>query len=108
MKLGYDEVPIISLDHLNDEQRRAYGIVHNQLTMISGFDIDKLTEELEAIRNINMKKYDLTIPEEPIDKGLDEIDDEETLVVDPQKGQSVESLFDQLTKEGYTCRLITL
>lgn len=108
LKLGYEEVPIISLDHLNDEQRRAYGIIHNQLTMLSGFDIDRLTEELEAIKNIDMKKYDLTIPEEPIDKGLDEIDDEETLVVDPQKGQTVESLFDQLTKEGYSCRLITL
>ena len=44
----------------------------------------------------------------PIDKGLDDIDDEETLVVDPREGQTVESLFDQLTKEGYSCRLITL
>ena len=42
-------VPIIRLDHLNDEQKRAYALVHNKLTMNSGFDMDLLFEELEAI-----------------------------------------------------------
>lgn len=38
-ELGLDTVPIIRLDELTDEQRRAYGLIHNQLTMNSGFDI---------------------------------------------------------------------
>ena len=42
-------VPIIRLDHLNDEQKRAYALVHNKLTMNSNFDMDLLFEELEAI-----------------------------------------------------------
>jgi ParB/RepB/Spo0J family partition protein len=32
-ELGMTEVPIIRLDDLTDEQRRAYTLVHNQTTM---------------------------------------------------------------------------
>ena len=46
-KLGLDVVPVVRLDHLSDEQRRAYGIVHNKLTMNTGWDFAKLEEELE-------------------------------------------------------------
>lgn len=43
------EVPIIRLDTLTDEQRRAYALVHNQLTMNTGFDDEKLKIELRDI-----------------------------------------------------------
>ena len=35
-ELGMDTVPVVWLDHLDDEGRRAYGLVHNQLTMDTG------------------------------------------------------------------------
>ena len=41
-KLGIEKVPVIRLDHLDDDARRAYVHVHNQTTMTSGFDLDKL------------------------------------------------------------------
>lgn len=56
-KLGIEEVPIIRLDDLTDEQRRAYMNVHNQLTMNTGFDVDKLAEELASIQNIDMSVF---------------------------------------------------
>ena len=34
-ELGLDTVPIIRLDSLTDEQRRAYALIHNKLTMNS-------------------------------------------------------------------------
>ena len=37
-KLGHKEVPCIRLDHLTDEERRAYALAHNQTTLSSGFD----------------------------------------------------------------------
>ena len=43
------EVPVIRLDHMSDEERRAYALVHNQLTMNSGFDFDLLQEELDSL-----------------------------------------------------------
>ena len=49
-------VPVIRLDHLTDEQKRAYALVHNKLTMNSGFDMDLLWEELEAL-DLNMADF---------------------------------------------------
>ena len=60
--LGMEEVPTITLDHLDDEGRRAYGLIHNQLTMNSGFDIDALNEELSSITTIDMGQFDFTVP----------------------------------------------
>lgn len=55
-ELGYEEVPIIRLDELTDEQRRAYTLAHNQLTMNTGFDIDILNQELENLK-IDMSEF---------------------------------------------------
>ena len=56
-ELGIERVPIIRLDHLTDEQRRAYNLVHNKLTMNSDFDIGLLDEELENILEIDMENF---------------------------------------------------
>ncbi|SEB43911.1 ParB/Srx family N-terminal domain-containing protein [Atopobium minutum] len=50
-KLGITTAPVIYLDHLTDEQRRAYTHVHNQTTMSSGFDYDTLVADMD---NLNM------------------------------------------------------
>ena len=55
--LGWEECQIICLDHLTDAQRRAYALVHNQLTMDSGFDPDALMAELESIRFTDMAEF---------------------------------------------------
>lgn len=71
-ELGIDNVPIIRLDDLDDEQRRAYMLVHNQLTMNSGFDAELLQHELNEIADIGMDVYgfDLDfIAEDDIDAG---------------------------------------
>lgn len=57
MELGLDAVPVIRLDDLTDEQRRAYALVHNKLTMNSGFDIDMLSLELGDIQSIDMDGF---------------------------------------------------
>lgn len=45
-ELKIEKVPVIRLDDLTDEERREYMLVHNQTTMNSGWDFDKLEEEL--------------------------------------------------------------
>ena len=67
-ELGYTEVPIIRLDHLTDEERKAYTLAHNKLTMNSDFDLDILQEELDNFDTIDMSDFgfdiDLEIEEE--------------------------------------------
>lgn len=44
--LGYTEVPCIRLDHLTDEQRRAYALAHNKTAEMSKWDFEMLDSEL--------------------------------------------------------------
>jgi len=48
-KLKIDEVDAIRLDHLSDEERKAYALAHNQATLITDWDFDLLNVELEGI-----------------------------------------------------------
>ena len=48
-ELGYTEVEVIRLKHLTDEQKTAYAIAHNKLTMNTEFDIEKLQYELNKL-----------------------------------------------------------
>jgi ParB-like chromosome segregation protein Spo0J len=45
-QLGINEVPCIRLDHLTDEQRREYAIVHNKSSELALYDFDNLADEL--------------------------------------------------------------
>lgn len=58
--LGIEEVPIIRLDDLTDDERKAYTLIHNKLTMNTDFDIDILNAELEAIE-IDMTDFGFDI-----------------------------------------------
>ena len=57
-QLEYKEVECIRLSHLSEEQKKAYILVHNKLTMNTGFDFNILNEELEKIENIDMQDFD--------------------------------------------------
>lgn len=61
-RLGLDKVPVIRLDELTDEQRRAYGLIHNQLTMNSDFDLAALEAELESLSEIDMSDFGFDEP----------------------------------------------
>lgn len=66
-ELGYEEVEVIKLGHLTDEQRKAYTLIHNKLTMNTDFDIELLMEELQSIEDIDMSFFDF-------DLGIEEIE----------------------------------
>lgn len=60
-QLEMDTVPIIRLDDLTDEQRRAYALIHNKVTMNSGFDMEVLTLELAEIHTFDMESFDFSM-----------------------------------------------
>lgn len=55
--LGYEEVECIRLSHMTEEQKKAYILVHNKLTMNTGFDLSIVAAELESIEEINMEDF---------------------------------------------------
>ena len=57
-ELGYTEIEIIRLNHLTEEQKAAYAIAHNKLTMNTEFDIEKLQYELNKLE---VNDFDLSV-----------------------------------------------
>lgn len=82
-QLGYKEVPIIRLENLTDEERKAYTLIHNQTTMNTGFDLELLSSELEDI-TIDLSDYgfedfkldELEEPKEIIEDEIPEIEED--------------------------------
>ena len=74
---GITEVPCIRLDHLTDEQRRAYALAHNRTAELSVWDELIKEEELREIHAVDMSALGFDLPEketkpEP-DEALEEI-----------------------------------
>lgn len=79
-ELGMQEVPVIRLDNLTDDQRKAYTLIHNQTTMNTGFDLEVLNEELQSI-DLDMSDFGFEIE-------LDDI--EETEIVEDEVPEVLE------------------
>ena len=99
-RLGMKEVPVIRLDDLTDEQRRAYTLVHNQTTMNTGFDIDILNEELGNL-DIDMSEFGFeNITEDDIDIEEDGFNFDEEL---PPEAKSKRGEIYQLGNHRLMC-----
>lgn len=55
--LGMKEVPCIRLDHMTDEERRAYGLAHNKTAELSKWNFGKLEMELSSLGSFNMGDF---------------------------------------------------
>mgnify|MGYP002857018572 CR=1 FL=1 len=75
-KLKMKEVPVIRLDHLTDEERKEYALIHNKSAELSEWDLETLLSE---IQELDLSDFD-------IDWGIDglELPEEETEVVEDE------------------------
>jgi len=100
-QMGFEEVPVIRLDHLTKDERRAYTLVHNKLTMNTGFDLEVLERELQEI-DLQMADFGFVELEEPeIEIEDDAFDfDEEELPEPKAKAGEVYRLGDHILMCG--------
>ena len=87
-QLGIDKVPCIRLDHLTDEQRREYAIVHNKSSELALYDFDNLADELA----------DLDLSDFDFDFGIED-EEEETEIVEDEAPE-VDEENEPITKLG--------
>src|SRR5579872_1600703 len=57
-KLGLTEVPVITLDHLTETQKRAYILADNQLALNAGWDDTLLAAELAGLQE---QEFDISL-----------------------------------------------
>lgn len=77
IEMGLKTLPVIRLDGLTDQQRKAYILIHNKLTMDTGFNYDLLMEELEDLFDMSKFGFDLDEKDPEYDLGNKELDAEE-------------------------------
>ena len=56
-KLGLKTVPIMRLDQLTDEQRRAYALAHNKTAELSAWDFEALDAEINDLTDFDMEDF---------------------------------------------------
>ena len=76
-ELGYKEAYCIRLDHLTEQERKAYAIAHNKLTMNTGFDNDLLKLEMESLQDIDFDLELTGFEEWELDALLNPLSDED-------------------------------
>ena len=112
-ELGIDNVPVIHLDHLTDEQRRAYALAHNKTNEMSEWDIDLLGEELDDIFEIDMSDFGFDLSEEENtqterDDLSDKVGETYEVIVECVNEIEQEQIYNKLIGDGYSCRVLTL
>lgn len=77
-KLGFKEAECIRLDQLTEEERKAYALIHNKLTMNTGFIPEMLDTDIEAIHQIDMSQFgfDVSMFEEQHEVAEDDFDED--------------------------------
>lgn len=117
--MGIKELEVIRLTHLSEEQKVAYMLVHNKLTMNTGFDIDLLEEELAKISNIDMSEFEFDIKEleeelaaeenkanVPADSNFNYKEQYGVIVICKDEEEQ-EKVYNELHDKGYECKVVT-
>ena len=114
-RLGLYTVPIIRLDSLSDEQRRKYALVHNQMTMTTGFDLDVLNVELSELGADDMGAFGFEIDTDFLDcdgvgspsrdTGFNYKEQYGVIVMCKDEAEQ-EKVYNRLTDEGFDCKVV--
>ena len=83
--LGMTKVPCIRLDHLTDEQRREYGIMHNKTAELSEWDFEALESELA---DLDLSAFGLSFSPDDDEQAI--ADTEEELLAAVQEDEAPE------------------
>lgn len=66
-RLGITLVPCVRLDHLTDEERKAYALAHNKTAELSNWNWDLLKSELEELtEEVDMALFGFKINDDEI------------------------------------------
>ena len=106
-ELGFKEIEVIRLSHLSEQQKKAYSLIHNKLTMNTDFDYNILDSELAYINEIDMSVFgfELSISDEDFDTEFSLTDDEKpsreqiTFVLQREQLKFLENAMNEVKNE---------
>ena len=98
---GMRQVPVVVLDYLDEDQRRAYILADNKLAMNAGWDDEMLREEIEALKDAEFDLDLIGFSEEELEdlfdgEGVEQLESEGLTDAD----EVPEPPVDPITKPG--------
>lgn len=107
-KLGLKKVPCIVATGLTDAEIRAYRIADNKVGELAEWDNELLASELELCE-MNMDDFgieNITTAEDD----CDEVDIKSAfeVIVECKNETEQKNVFDEMSKKGFVCRVLTL
>ena len=94
-ELGMKEVPVIFLYGLTDQQKKAYILAHNQLTMNTDFDMDVLADEINRITAFDMEDFGFDL------SFLDEAENDDMDLTDPRSAAVRHNVFENQERRQF-------
>ena len=117
-KLKLENVPAVVVTGLDERKRRALVIADNKLALNAGWDEDALRVELEdlsadfgELMGFNDEELAALLKNESDDDTLpnqEELHATFEVAVECKDEEEQETVFNLLTKKGYTCRILTM
>lgn len=84
-ELKFKEIEVIRLTHLNEQQKKAYILAHNKLTMNTGFDFDTLNLELDTISDFDMSDFGFVIDLQKDNQNINDVKEIDNSEFDDEK-----------------------
>lgn len=114
--LGLSEVPTISVEHLTEEQIKAYVIADNRLAELSSWDNEMLKFELDWLKDndfdIDLTGFDGITFEDDEDEEINLVEEEYVeaynVVIECRDEVEQESIYNEMTERGLKCRVQSL
>ena len=109
-KLKMKTVPVLVADDLTPEQAKAYRLADNKTNEFSEWDDDLLDLEMDDLSDIDMSLFGFELDEDDQETERKEAAYTESIsvVIDCQDDEEAERIFNELTEEGYQCRISSL
>lgn len=94
--IGMETVPVIRLEHMTEQQKKAYILADNKLNMETGFDMKALEAELATITDFDMGDFGFEVPDFDVmdDEDDDRDRDNERLRTDRSYNLDIVNIYD--------------
>lgn len=129
LEMGLKEVPVRIVHGYSKAQKIGFALTDNKISELSGWDVPKLNFKLEQIEleepGIDMSMFGFDVdPIDSYDKYATEVDaggelkegdvveidepvpESPKVLVFPETEEDAEALYQRLTDEGYSCKII--
>jgi ParB-like chromosome segregation protein Spo0J len=111
--LGLDSVPTVDAGNLTDKQIQAFRLADNKTAELAEWDFDKLTAELETLSDFDMSLFgfnesDFGSQESDESPKMGTYHEKFSVVVDCTDEEQQKTVYELLTENGYTPRIVSL